>query len=127
MSIVKDSIEELEEFMHSGKTENVSIEKLLDKFIVVDKNLILKTDIENAKGFTALQVIKMELKRKNLKKSAKTIHEFCEWYIKVRISHGRLSRKEILDAISAIKRENSTSTIGARLLNIGEDKNGNKQ
>lgn len=122
LSDTKDSIQEIDELM-KGRNDNTSIEKILDKFIVMDKNLILKTDIENSKGFTALKTIEYDLKKKGLKKSANTIHVFCDWYIKVRISHRRLSRKEILDAISAIKRENSTSTIGAKLLNLGS---GNK-
>lgn len=122
MNDFTDSIDEIDDFM-KGENKNTSIEQLLDKFVVLDENLILKTDIENSKAFTALKVLISELKKKKLKQSSKTLSNFCDWYVKVRVSHGRLSRKEILDAISAIRKENSTSTIGARLLNIGRDKN----
>lgn len=122
MNDFTDSIDEIDDFM-KGENKNTSIEQLLDKFVVLDENLILKTDIENSKAFTALKVLIAELKKKKLKQSSKTLSNFCDWYVKVRVSHGRLSRKEILDAISAIRKENSTSTIGARLLNIGRDKN----
>lgn len=122
MNDFTDSIDEIDDFM-KGENKNTSIEQLLDKFVVLDENLILKTDIENSKAFTALKVLIAELKKKKLKQSSKTLTNFCDWYVKVRVSHGRLSRKEILDAISAIRKENSTSTIGARLLNIGRDKN----
>jgi hypothetical protein len=120
----KDSIDEIDALMANAKNTNVSLEKIMDKFIVADKNLILKTDIENCKNFTILKTIESELRSKGLKKSARTIHIFLDWYIKARVSNNRLSRKEILDAISAVKRENSTSTIGAKLLGLatGEKK-----
>ncbi len=118
MPDAQDSVEEIENLMKKG--DSVSIEKIMDKFIVVDKNLILKTDIENSYNFTMLKTIAQDLKKNGLKRSAQTLETFCDWYIKVRVSKGRLSRKEILDAISAIKRENSTSTIGAKLLGIGK-------
>lgn len=116
----KDSIDEIEELMRRGDT--ASIEKIMDKFIIADKNLILKTDIENSKNFTLLKTIVREFKIKKLKKSSATLETFCEWYIKVRVSSNRLSRKEILDAISAIKRENTQTSIGARLFGFGKDK-----
>lgn len=115
-----DSIDEIEQLMKKG--DIASIEKIMDKFIVVDKNLILKTDIENPKAFTILKTIEDDLKSKGLKKSAKTIHNFTNWYIQARVSNKRLSWKYIFDAISAIKRENSTSTIGAKLLGMGGKK-----
>jgi hypothetical protein len=117
----KDSIEEIDELMRKG-SNNISVEKIMDKFIVNDKNLILKTDIENSKNFTLLKTLASDMRRKGLKQSAKTLNTFCDWYIKVRVSNGRMSRKEILDAISAIKRESATTTLGAKILGIGEDK-----
>jgi hypothetical protein len=41
----KDSIDEIDALMANAKNTNVSLEKIMDKFIVADKNLILKTDI----------------------------------------------------------------------------------
>lgn len=113
-----DSVEEIENLMKSSGSE-ISLEKIMDKFIVCDKNLILKTDIENSRNFTILKTIEEDLRRKGLKKSAKTIQTFTSWYIKSRVSHKRLSWKYVFDAISAIKRENATSTIGAKLLGLG--------
>jgi len=116
----QDAVEEIEGLMRKGDT--ASIEKIMDKFIVKDKNLILKTDIENSKNFTILKTIEEDLKAKGLKRSAKTIHNFTEYYIAVRVSHQRLSWKYVFDAISAIKRENTTSSLGAKLLGLGKEK-----
>lgn len=116
-SVSKDSIEEIGELMKRG--DATSIEKIMDKFIIKDKNLILKTDIENAKNFTVLLLMISELRKKGLKRSANTLQKFCERYIEVRVSSGRLSWKYIFDAISAIKRENANTTIGAKLLGVG--------
>lgn len=112
-------MEEIDDLMKKGDT--ASIEKIMDKFIVADKNLILKTDIENTKNFTLLKTIASDLRTKKLKRSAKTLETFCDWYIKVRVSNKRLSRKEILEAIAAIKREQSQSTIGAKLLGMNKN------
>lgn len=119
----KDSVEELESLMQRH-SEDTTVEKIMDKFITGGKDLILKTDIENSYNFTMLRTIADDMKRNGLKRSAQTLNSFCDWYIKVRCSNRRMSRKEILDAISAIKRENSTSTIGAKLFGFGKDKEG---
>lgn len=115
---VTDSIEEIENLVKKGET--TSIEKIMDKFIVNDKNLILKTDIENCKNFTILKTLIDDLRSKGLKKSAKTLTNFTNWYIQVRVSNKRLSWKYVFDAISAIKRENSSSTIGAKIFGFGK-------
>lgn len=116
----EDSIEEIERLMQHG--DSASIEKIMDKFVIIDKNLILKTDIENARYFTILLTMCDHLKEMGLMKSYKTLHDFCVWYIKVRVSHKRLSRKEILDAISAIKREASANSLTAKFLGLGGNK-----
>lgn len=113
-----DSIDEIHNLMKRG--DSTTIEKIMDKFIVKDKNLILKTDIENSKNFTLLRVLQKELQTKGLKRSAKTLKTFCDAYIEVRVSNGRLSWKYVFDAISAIKRENSGSTILSKITGIGE-------
>jgi hypothetical protein len=114
-----DSIDEIGRLM-SAKSDTTSIEKIMDKFIVKDKNLILKTDIENAKNFTVMALMITELQGKGLKRSAKTLKTFCDRYIETRVSSGRLSWKYVFDAISAIKRENSGSTILSKITGLGD-------
>lgn len=113
-----DPMEQLKSLM-SVNGDVASIEKILDKLLVKDKNLILKSDIENSRNFVMLYVIYEELKFKGLKRSAKTLETFLLRYIEVRVSRDRLSRKEVLDAISAVKREQSNS-ITSKLLGIDE-------
>jgi hypothetical protein len=108
---MSETMEQVKTVMEGAGLDTASVEKIMDKLIVADKNLILKTDIENSMAFTALIVISDDLKRKGLRESAKTLNRFIDAYIKVRVSYKRLSRKEILDAISAIKREQSNSII----------------
>ena len=57
--------EEIDALMKKG--DNISIEKILDKFIVADKHLILKTDIEDSRAFTVLKLMVFDLKQKGLK------------------------------------------------------------
>lgn len=112
-------MEQLKSLMNTNG-EIASIEKILDKLLVKDKNLILKTDVENSRNFVMLYVIYEDLKTKNLKKSAKTMEIFLNRYIEVRVSRDRESRKEILEAISAVRREQSNS-ITSKLLGINEN------
>lgn len=121
---MSDTVDQIKDMLNNG-TDGVSVEKIMDKFIVKDKNLILKTDIEDAIKFTALMVIQKDLENKGLKKSAKTLGQFIDRYIEVRVSNNRLSRKEILDAISAIKREQNNSMLG-KLLGTTDEKKGGK-
>lgn len=107
-----EPIEELKALMQQSG-EVTSIEKILDKLLVKDKNLILKTDIENSRNFVLLYVIYIDLKEKKLKKSAKTLETFLLRYIEVRVSKSRESRKEILGAISALRNEPKNSIISA--------------
>lgn len=116
---MSETIEQIKSVMEGAGVDSASVEKIMDKLIVADTNLILKTDIENSMAFTAFIVIADDLKRKGLKESAKTLNKFIDSYIKVRVSYKRLSRKEILDAISAIKREQNGSNI-SKLLGMND-------
>lgn len=118
---MSETLENLKSTLQNAGLDNSSIEAIMDKFIIADKNLILKTDIENSLKFTALITIAEDLKRKGLTNSAKTLQTFIDAYIKVRVSVNRKSRTEILDAISAVKREQSNS-MTAKLLGINKDK-----
>jgi hypothetical protein len=117
---MSEAIEQIKTLMNTANIDSATVEKIMDKFIIADRNLILKTDLENPLTFTALMVIQNDLKRKGLKESAKTLEVFCDYYIKCRVSNKRMSRKEILDAISAIKREQSATGITAKLLGMND-------
>ena len=112
------TVEDIQKLMLNNE-DSSSIEKLLDKLLVKDKNLILKTDIENTVQFTLLTLMKETLKTNKLKRSAKTLEMFLDKYIEVRVSKSRSSRKEILDAISSIRKEQSNS-ITSKLLGVTE-------
>lgn len=120
MSDSEDSIAEIKRLMSKG--DSASIEKIMDKFIVMDKaNLILRTDLENPINFTRLKLIEETMKKLGLKKSAKSINVFLEWYIKSRVPYKRQSWKYIFNAIGAIKNE-SKQTIGSLLTGLGKNK-----
>ena len=121
---MSDAVEQIKDMLNVTG-DSATIEKIMDKFIVKDKNLILKTDIEDSIKFTALMVIQKDLEIKGLKKSAKTLGTFIDRYIEVRVSNSRLSRKEILDAISAIKREQNNSML-SKLIGTNDEKKGGK-
>jgi hypothetical protein len=118
MSESEDSIAEIKRIMSKG--DSASLEKIMDKFIVMDKeNLILRTDLENPINFTRLKLVEETMKGLGLNKSAKSIHIFLDWYIKSRVPYKRLSWKYIFNAIGAIKKE-SPQSIGSILTGFGK-------
>ena len=114
----EDAIEGLKQL--KNKSDNASLEKIMDKFIVMDdKNLILRTDLENPINFTRLKLIEETMRGLGLKRSSKSIKTFCDWYIKSRVPYKRLSWKYIFNAIGQIKKDNSQS-IGSTLLGLNK-------
>lgn len=121
---MSETLENVKSTLENAGIDTQTVEKIMDKFIVADKNLILKTDLDNPIGLARLMTIQKDLERKGLKQSAKTLEIWIDSYIKCRISRNRLSRTEILDAISAIKREQTNSVLGKWLGT--SDKKGDK-
>jgi hypothetical protein len=120
-----DSIEEIKQLMKKG--DSASLEKIMDKFIVMDKNnLILRTDLENPINFTRLKLIEETMKGLGLKKSSKSINTFLEWYIKSRVPYKRQSWKYIFGAIGELKKQ-SQQSIGSLLTGFGKNKDDENQ
>ena len=85
-------------------TSDISIQKILNNLLDAEKNLELKTHIYKPKQLTSLVILGNYLKNLGLIKSAKIIETFTKTYLEYMISYKRLSRIEIIKAISSINK-----------------------
>lgn len=108
---MSDSVEEIKSMMQREGIDSTTIEKVMDKFVVRDKNTVLRSNFQNVSKITALMTISEDLKKKGLIKSSKTLDYFINRFIENMVSKDGASWKYVFDAISAIKRENQASTL----------------
>lgn len=101
-------------------TSDISIQKILNNLLDAEKNLELKTHIYKPKQLTSLVVLGNYLKSIGLVKCAKIIEGFIKTYLEYMISYKRLSRVEIIKAISSINRaKEPLSTTDKFTTNLG--------
>ena len=83
-------------------TKNYSLQKILNNLIQDDDNIDLKTHIFKPKQLAGLIVIQEYLKSIELTQSSKLIKTFMKHFKRLMISYKRLSRIEIIKAISSM-------------------------
>ena len=100
-------------------TSDISIQKILNNLLDAEKNLELKTHIYKPKQLSSLVVLSEYLKNIGLINSAKIIKSFIKTYLEYMISYKRLSRIEIIKAISSIREQEPLSTTDKLTTNLG--------
>lgn len=95
-------------------TEPVQVEKILEQ-LLDSKDIELKSEIHNPISLAKLKVLAAVLGMLKMKRSAKTVDAFIEWYLKYMVSYKRQSRKEAVNAIARMLEERET-TITHRML-----------
>lgn len=83
-------------------TKDISLQKILNNLIEADKNLDLKTHIFKPKQLSSLIVIQEYFKSIGLNISSDLIKSFMKHFKRLMVSYKRLSRIEIIKAISSI-------------------------
>lgn len=91
MTILKD-LEEVSE---------TSLQEILINMLDGEKNLDLKTHIHKPKQLTSLVVLAKYLKENQCTKSSKLLEGFIEKFLRYMVSFDRLSRTEVIKAISS--------------------------
>jgi len=103
LRVVLLKMAELREYMNEViPTKDISLQKILNNLIEGDKNLDLKTHIFKPKQLAGLVVIQEYLKIIGLTKSSDLIKSFMKHFKRLMVSYKRLSRIEIIKAISSI-------------------------
>jgi len=102
------------------KTEEISLQQILNNLLSGDKDLDLKTHIHRPKQLASLVVMSNHLDDTGFDGSAKLIDKFINKYSRYMVSFKRMSRIEIIKALSHLV-DNSDEIGGTRKLttNLG--------
>ena len=79
-------------------SEEVTMEKILNLLLKSDKDLPLKSHVENPIALATLKLLACYLEEKKMKKSAKILNTFISTLLEYMVSYKRLGRKEIIEA-----------------------------
>ncbi|GAH55996.1 unnamed protein product [marine sediment metagenome] len=104
MSELKDVMKEI------IPTDDISLQQILNNLLDGTKNLDLKTHIFKPKQLASLVILSTHLKNIGLKNSAKIIDSFIVKYERYMVSFKRMSRKEIVKALSTLNEKEGLST-----------------
>jgi len=88
--------------------------KVIELLAQLDKNLALKTEIENPELLAFYKTCAIYLKERGLKKSSDTLNNMIKYYLIYMVSKKRKGRLEIIEALKAL-RENMTSNMSKLL------------
>jgi len=105
---VENEEEVLNELM---EIQSSSFKEILNDLLDGDENLDLKTHVFKPKDLASLNVISLLLENMGYRKSSNLVIQFIEIYLRYMVSYKRLSRTEIIKAISNLMKEESKSDI----------------
>ena len=101
---IENALKELSE------VKDVSIHEILSNLLDGEQNLDLKTHIFKPKQLSALFVLGSYLNENGAKHSSGVIAEFLQVYLRYMVSYNRLSRTEIIKAVSSIIQKQTETT-----------------
>jgi hypothetical protein len=84
------------------EVDDVSLNQILNNLLSAKENLELKTHVFKPKELSALTVLAKYLRDKEFFISATVLDNFIELYLKYMVSYKRLSRKEVIKALSSM-------------------------
>lgn len=90
-------------------TGDMSVKEILNVLLEGDDNLDLKTHIIKPKHLASLFTLAEVLNISGYNKSSKLLHAFITQYLRYMISFKRLSRGEIIKALTTVVQEDTTS------------------
>lgn len=89
--------------------QDTSFKEILNNLLDGEQNLDLKTHIHKPKELASLNVISMLLETMGYNKSSNLVMQFIEIYLRYMVSFKRLSRTEIIRAISNLSQDTDES------------------
>ena len=95
-------------FLRGGIEPEIGVKEILNVLLEGDENLDLKTHILKPKQLAALFTLAEVLKVSKYPKSSKLIHSFITQYLRYMISYKRLSRAEVIKALTTVVQEDNS-------------------
>ena len=83
-------------------SNDVSLQEILVNLLDGEHDLDLKTHIFKPKQLSSLVILSSYLKSNQCKLSAKLIDDFVKKYLRYMVSYNRMSRTEIIKAVSSL-------------------------
>lgn len=84
---------------------DISLQQILNNLLDGNKDLDLKSHIFKPKNLASLKILSDVLGNLNLPKSNQIIKDFINIYLRYMVSFDRLSRKEIIKALTSLMEE----------------------
>ena len=88
-----------------SEVNDISLNEILSNLLDGEKNLDLKTHIFRPKQLSSLFVLGSYLNNNGAKHTSGIISEFLQIYLRYMVSYNRLSRIEVIKAVSALKQK----------------------
>ena len=98
----------IEGFIQGQQEQDIGMQEILNVLLEGDKNLELKTHVIRPKQLAALSTLAEVLKISKYPKSSKLIKDFIDIYLRYMISYKRLSRGEVIRALTTVVQESNT-------------------
>lgn len=95
-------------FIRGHQEPDIGVQEILNVLLEGDTNLDLKTHVIKPKQLAALYTLAEVLGVSNFPKSSELLHAFIEQYLRYMISYKRLSRGEIIKALTTVIQEDNT-------------------
>ena len=92
------------------EVQDSSFKEILTDLLDGEQNLDLKTHIHKPKELASLNVVAMLLETMGYNKSSNLVMQFIEIYLRYMVSFKRLSRTEIIRAISTLSQDADESS-----------------
>jgi allophanate hydrolase subunit 1 len=89
-------------------SDEITAEKILQYLLTSDKNLALKTHVKDPVSLAIYRAYMQHIKALKLKKSQAVLKEFLLAYLEMMVSYNRMSRTEIISALTSLRTEKST-------------------
>lgn len=106
-----------EVFSELVEKQEISLQQILNNLLDGSKDLDLKTHINHPKDIASLYMLADYFKKMKLPKSSNILDFFIEKYLRAMISFKRMSRKEIILAVSnMLESEQPDSTIFEKMV-----------
>ena len=100
------------------KSEDISLQQILNTLLDGKHNLDLKTEIFKPKDLSSLKILAEFLGKLKYPKSQMVLESFIKIYLRYMVSFERKSRKEIIQAISSLFEKENTDIMNKITKNL---------
>jgi len=95
-------------FAELMSADDITAEKILQYLLTSDKHLAMKSHVKDPVALAIYRAYMSHMKSLKLKRSQAVMKEFLTAYLEMMVSYNRMSRTEIISALTSLRTEKST-------------------